>query len=282
MKTIRSISQMQAWSGNARSLRLSIGFVPTMGCLHEGHGSLVKRSARENDRTVVSIFVNKLQFGPREDFRRYPRPYRKDTLLLKTWGTDVLFRPSPEEMYPEGFATTVRVQDLDQTLCGPHRPGHFQGVATVVVKLLNAVNPARAYFGLKDYQQVKIIQRLAKDLNLPARIVPCPTVREWGGIALSSRNRYLTTTQKNNANRIFAALQWGGKLIKSGSCSVTFVLKSVMKRLEQIPGARVEYTELVDAESLERVRTFRAICLLACAVRLGPARLIDNLLIDPD
>jgi len=272
---------MQAWSRNALRRGRSIGFVPTMGCLHDGHGSLVLRSVRENDLTAASIFVNPLQFGPREDFGRYPRPFRRDCQRLTGWGADVLFHPSPAEMVPEGLTTTISVNNLDKTLCGPLRPGHFQGVATIVAKLLNAVLPDRAYFGQKDYQQLKIIERLVKDLNLPVRVVPCPTVRESGGIALSSRNRYLTTAQKNKANQIFAALQWGEKLLKSSPYYASSALNTVKKLLKQISGSRLEYVELVDAESLEPVQALRTKCLLACAVRLGKARLIDNLLIEP-
>ena len=273
---------MQAWSESARRRGRSVGFVPTMGCLHDGHGSLVRRSALENDLTAASIFVNPLQFGPREDFSRYPRPFRRDARLLKRWGTDAVFHPTPKEMIPaDGSLTTVSVHGLDQTLCGPRRPGHFQGVATIVAKLFNIVQPTRAYFGRKDYQQLKIIERLTKDLNFRVRVVACPTVREPGGIALSSRNRYLTTAQKTKANRIFAALQRGSKLLKSSPYYSASALNTVKKLLKQIPGCRVEYVELVDAESLQAVQALRRKCLLACAVRLGPARLIDNILIDP-
>jgi pantoate--beta-alanine ligase len=281
MRIIPSIRDMQTWSENARRRRLSIGLVPTMGCLHEGHGSLVLRSVRDNDLTVASIFVNPLQFGPREDFGRYPRPFKRDARLLKQWRIDILFHPSPKEMFPDDFATTVSVKDLDKTLCGPRRPGHFNGVATVVAKLLTVVQPTRAYFGQKDYQQLKIIERLVKDLNLPVSVVGCPIVREQGGLARSSRNRYLTTPQKNNANQIFTALQEGRKLLRLRPYSPTSALNTVMKRLKHIPGARVEYLELVNAETLKPARAIRSRTLLACAVRLGSARLIDNIFIDP-
>lgn len=272
---------MREWSRQQKNKGLSIGFVPTMGCLHEGHHSLISRSLKENDRTVVSIFVNKLQFGPAEDFKRYPRPLQKDIRLLKTWRVDALFHPLQNQMYSKGFVTHVEVEGLDSALCGLRRPGHFKGVATIVAKLLNIVNPDKAYFGQKDYQQWRIVGRLARDLNIPTRIIGCPTVREPGGLALSSRNSYLTRNQRLDARGIFAALQWGKKLIKFRKRPIPILLKLIRNRLQTIPGARMDYVQLVDAKTLQSLRKPpQKASLLACAVFLGPARLIDNIVIE--
>src|SRR5690242_17502445 len=202
MKVIHSISEMQAAAGRWRRHGQSVGFVPTMGALHEGHLSLVRRAREENDIVVVSIFVNPLQFGPRDDYQRYPRTLKRDEALLKEERADVLFIPEAREMYRPGFSTSIDVTSLTQTLCGPFRPGHFRGVATVVAKLLQIVQPSRAYFGEKDYQQVRVIDRMVQDLDIPVRIVACPTVREPDGLAASSRNRYLSAREREEAVKL--------------------------------------------------------------------------------
>ena len=188
MKVIRTLAAMGRASGRWRHAGQRVGLVPTMGALHEGHASLIRRARRENDAVVVSIFVNPAQFGPGEDFTRYPRPFARDATLCRQEGVAAIFSPRPEDLYPKGYQTWVTVEKLSLPLCGPFRPGHFRGVATVVLKLFNLVQPDRAYFGEKDFQQLRVIQRMAADLHVPVKIVPCPTVRDPAGLALSSRN----------------------------------------------------------------------------------------------
>lgn len=282
MKIIRSIKSFGQWR-NSIARSESVGFVPTMGALHAGHLSLVGKSRRENRRTVVSIFVNPMQFGPKEDFSKYPRPWKKDLSLLKKAGVDVVFFPANEEMYASNFQTEVSVSRLSNLLCGrPEFRGshHFTGVATVVLKLFNIVRPTRAYFGLKDFQQVRVLEQMVRDLNVPVRIVRCPTVREASGLAMSSRNAYLSSTEKMASAQIYAALQRGKKLLTSKPKMTPGQVRHIIIRdLKNVHGFRVEYVELVDSETLQPLtkKTFPA--LLAAAVRVGPARLIDNLLI---
>src|SRR5258708_5613895 len=213
MKIIHSIPDMQTTALKRRREGQSLGFVPTMGALHEGHLSLIRRAKRDNDATVVSLFVNPLQFGPKEDFQKYPRPLAKDLALLKKAKVDLVFIPVASEMYPKGFSTSIRVPLLEGVLEGAVRPGHFQGVATVVTKLLTIVQPSRAYFGQKDCQQVRVIQRVIADLNLPVHLVVCPTMRENDGLARSSRNRYLSARQREEAVKIYQALFLGRELV---------------------------------------------------------------------
>ena len=204
---------MQALADGWRAKRLSVGFVPTMGALHAGHLSLLRRARRENKVLVASVFVNPTQFGPKEDLSRYPRPFKKDAALCRAAGVDVLFHPSPGGLYPPGFGAWVDVPALSATLCGPFRPGHFRGVATVVAKLFNLARPTRAYFGMKDFQQLAVIKRMAKDLDLPVRVVPCPTVREADGLAMSSRNAYLSPAERAAAARVPAALRAAAQVL---------------------------------------------------------------------
>jgi len=251
-----------------------------MGALHEGHLSLVKRARRENDVVVASIFVNPLQFGPKEDFKKYPRTLTKDLTLLKWEKTDVVFTPTAQAMYPEGYEAKIRVPSLDTILEGAIRPGHFQGVATVVAKLFNIVQPSRAYFGQKDVQQVRVIERMIKDLNLPVRLVACRTVREKDGLACSSRNRYLSPKERDEAVKIYQALFLGRELV-----SEKIMLRSgqLIKRLNQIfskiPKSKVDYIAVVDPETLAPMQKIRRPALLAAAVRIGKTRLIDNIII---
>lgn len=254
-----------------------------MGALHEGHLALFRRSVRENDVTVASIFVNPTQFGPKEDFSRYPRPFAADRRLLSSAGVDALFAPKPDDMYPEGFATSVSVSGLTATLCGApssRGPGHFQGVATVVAKLLNLVRPARAYFGMKDFQQLRVIERMNRDLDIGARIVRCPTVRERDGLAMSSRNAYLSPAERAVAPNLYVSLQRGAKLLASGrSMKPKDVVRTVEASLATTPEIRIEYVELVDPDTLQKLPAARGPALLAAAVRLGNTRLIDNILV---
>lgn len=260
----------------------SVGFVPTMGALHEGHLSLIRRARAENDCVVVSIFVNPAQFGPREDLKKYPRPFADDARACRTAGVDYLFAPAADDMYPDGYATFIDVGGVSEGLCGAARPGHFRGVATVVAKLFNIVRPDRAYFGLKDYQQLAVIRRMASDLNMPVKIVPCPIVRERSGLALSSRNRYLSPGVRDASAGISRALLHCRDLVVSKNvCSAAAIRAAAARMLRSLPSAAVEYVALVDPLTLAPVRTICAPVVLLCAVRMGTTRLIDNIVIHP-
>jgi pantoate--beta-alanine ligase len=256
-----------------------LGFVPTMGALHEGHLSLVRRARRSADATVVSVFVNPLQFGPREDFRRYPRAFARDRRLLGAEGTDVVFRPSVREMYPGGFAASVEVERLTRYLCGASRPGHFRGVLTVVAKLLNIVRPHVAVFGQKDAQQAFVVRRMVRDLDIDTRVVMAPTVREPDGLAMSSRNAYLTARQRRQAPVLYRALRLARGLVRAGERDAER-LRAVMRRMvESQSSGRVDYIEVADTSELAPVRRLRGEVLVALAVAFGRTRLIDNLLL---
>ncbi len=277
MQVIEKVTQMQSLASRWWREGLSIGFVPTMGALHEGHLSLVREARKHHDRVVVSIFVNPLQFGPKEDYSRYPRTFEQDKVLLEREGVDVLFYPSVEELYPEGFETYVIVEKLPEHLCGLSRPGHFRGVTTVVAKLFHIVMPHEAYFGKKDYQQYRIIERMVRDLNMPVRITPMPIVREADGLAMSSRNRYLSPAEREKALVLFRTLQLAEELIQKGEREV-LVLTDKLKAfiMREVPEARIDYVSFVDAFTLEDVSHLRGHVLLALAVFIGSTRLIDN------
>lgn len=277
MQVIEKVSEMQSLSARWWREGLSIGFVPTMGALHEGHLSLVREARKHHDKVVVSIFVNPLQFGPKEDYSRYPRTFEQDKALLEREGADVLFYPSVEELYPEGFETYVIVEKLPEHLCGLSRPGHFRGVTTVVAKLFHIVLPHEAYFGKKDYQQYRVIERMVRDLNMPVRITPMPIVREADGLAMSSRNRYLSPAEREKALVLFRTLQLAEELIQKGEREV-LVLTDKLKAfiMREVPEARIDYVSFVDAFTLEDVSHLRGHVLLALAVFIGSTRLIDN------
>lgn len=277
MKIARTIGEVRNFLNEERRLAKTIGFVPTMGYLHEGHLSLVRKSKEENDVTVVSIFVNPLQFGPAEDFERYPRDEESDLKKLELEGVDLVFVPSVQEMYPEPVLTTVVVERLSEPMCGRFRPGHFQGVATVVAKLFNIVQPDRAYFGKKDYQQLRVIQRMVKDLNFPVQVVEVETVREDDGLAMSSRNAYLTPEERKVAPLIYRALLSGKELYEKGERSAEKIVAEVKRNLKSVPEFKVQYVELRDAETLDEINTVEKKAVLAVAVFLGSARLIDNI-----
>ena len=260
----------------------TIGFVPTMGALHEGHLSLVRRSKDENDATVVSIFVNPAQFGPDEDFLKYPRDVEKDVEKLSTQGVDTIFIPDEREMYPEGFSTSINIGRIGEILCGASRPGHFSGVAAVVAKLFNIVMPDRAYFGQKDFQQTVIINKLVRDLNFSIDIVVCPTIRESDGLAMSSRNSYLNRGERKAAAILFKALKFGEDLIVSdGIVNAVLIIEEMRKLIHSEPLAAIDYVEIVTANlgEVEKIKPPVAICL---AVKIGKTRLIDNLIIAPN
>ncbi len=258
----------------------SIGFVPTMGALHEGHLSLVKRAQMENDISAVSIFVNPTQFGPSEDLDRYPRDVENDIKKLRLQEIDILFLPDNILMYPEGFATYVEVGDISGKLCGAFRPGHFRGVATVVAKLLNIVSPARAYFGQKDFQQTVIIRRMSKDLDLAVEIVVCPTIREKDGLAMSSRNLYLDSRQRQAATAIYKCLSAASEALQSGT-SPSATKELMRKKLAEEPlVTKIEYASVYNAETFDETDQARGEILLAVAVRIGDVRLIDNVVVN--
>jgi pantoate--beta-alanine ligase len=279
METIRTISWMKEKAREARAEQRVIGLVPTMGALHAGHLALVERAKKECSPVYASIFVNPTQFGPKEDLSKYPRPLEADIEKLTNAGVDGLFLPSAEEMYPSGFSTYVQVDGISERLEGKSRPGHFRGVATVVLKLFEIVQPNYAYFGRKDAQQVRVLQKMARDLNFDVELVICPTVREADGVALSSRNTYLSPEERKAATVLIRALKAAEKEFSAGVRD-TLELQGIMRRvLESEPQARVDYAEIVDADSFEPVVRIGKRCYALLAVRIGSTRLIDNMLI---
>jgi pantoate--beta-alanine ligase len=268
-------AQAMAWAAAGEE----IGLVPTMGALHQGHVSLVQRARRENRRVVVSIFVNPLQFGPAEDLGRYPRPFEADLGLLAPLRVDAVFHPPVEQMYPASFKTSVDPGPWGDALEGAMRPGHFRGVLTVVLKLFEICRPKRAYFGMKDWQQLLLVRQLARDLVLPVRIVACPTVREPNGLAMSSRNAYLDAAARSQAPRLYAALCEAGRQFREGEQDAARLEAAVRERLAQEPAFAVDYVALLDEATLQRPERAAAGNVLAAAVKLGRTRLIDNLVL---
>jgi pantoate--beta-alanine ligase len=258
----------------------TIGFVPTMGALHEGHLSLVRMARAENEITVASIYVNPKQFGPTEDLSQYPRDIEGDAEKLTGEGIDILFLPVDSLIYPDGFSTCVEVKALSKKLCGAHRPGHFSGVATVVTKLFNLVQPARAYFGQKDFQQTVIIKRVVKDLDMGIDIVVCPTIREKDGLAMSSRNLYLTSERRGAAAIIYKCLTEASEAIKSGIIKVDKLKKLMENRLASEPlVSEIQYCSAYDPDTLDELEKIDHEALLAIALKIGETRLIDNILV---
>ena len=276
MRVVESLAEMKALARAWRRAGRTIGLVPTMGYLHEGHLSLVRESKARADVTVVSIFVNPTQFGPNEDFQKYPRDLAKDRAFLETGGVDCLFYPSAAEVYPPGYRTYVEVTGLQDKLCGLSRPGHFRGVATVVLKLFEVVRPDRAFFGAKDAQQVLIIRRMAADLDLDVEIVTCPIVREPDGLALSSRNAYLDPEERKAALVLSTSLRWAERSVAAGERDAARLAAGIRAVLEAEPRARIDYVEAVDPETLEPVAEVRGEVLVALADFIGSTRLIDN------
>lgn len=276
MQVVRTIAEVRAIR---RALPGTWGFVPTMGYLHEGHLSLVRRARAENDHVAVSIFVNPTQFGPHEDYNRYPRDLERDLRLLEPLGVDLVFVPSVEEMYPPGFQTWVIVEEVSQPLEGASRPGHFRGVATVVTKLFHIVQPDRAYFGQKDAQQVVVIRRMVQDLNIPVEIVVCPTVREPDGLAMSSRNTYLNPEERRAATVLFRALQAAKARYEQGERDAERLREAMREVIQAEPLARLDYVSVADPETLRELSQVEDRALLSLAVYIGKTRLIDNLLL---
>jgi pantoate--beta-alanine ligase len=280
MRIIEKIAEMRQWSEAERRAGRRIAFVPTMGFLHSGHLCLVRDARARGERLVVSIFVNPRQFGPGEDFAGYPRDFIRDRELLENESVDVLFHPSVEEMYPRGAQTHVEVERLSLPLCGALRPGHFRGVATVVTKLFNIVLPHLAVFGEKDYQQLQVIRRLARDLSLGVEIIGHPIVREADGLAMSSRNAYLTGAERAAALCLSRALCKAERLFKRGETSAQGIVQIALGVLQKEPLAAIEYIKLCDAETLDEIEQITGPAVLALAVRIGKARLIDNRVLD--
>lgn len=276
MKIIKTVSEMKLKARKLREEGKKIGLVPTMGYLHNGHLSLIKRSVRENDITVCSIFVNPLQFGPKEDLNTYPRDFEKDTKLLKENNCDFIFYPSVEDMYPDGFSTVVSVKGITEKLCGKSRPGHFDGVATVVTKLFNIINPHKAYFGMKDYQQLLVIKRFVKDLNMDVEVIGCEIVRDFDGLALSSRNSYLNENQRDSALSLSRSFGIVDRFLKSGERDTKKIILEVKKFIESFPETKIDYIKIVDKDTLEDIEYIDRDFLYALAVFVGKARLIDN------
>lgn len=279
MKIITTVKSLRQTIGKFRAKNKTIGFVPTMGFLHEGHASLLKQSKKDSDITVLSIFVNPLQFGPKEDLKNYPRDIKKDELLAKKENVDIIFYPSVDEIYPTGFLTHVQVEALSEKLCGTSRPGHFRGVTTVVLKLINMVAPDVMYLGQKDAQQAIIIRKMVDDLNVPVKVKIMPTVRESDGLAMSSRNTYLTDAERKEAVVLYKALRQAEKLIRSGERNAKGIVSGIAEMIAVESSGVIDYIECVDTTNLSSVKEIKGEALIALAVKFGRARLIDNILV---
>lgn len=278
MKICQSIREIRNEVKDCRRKNKSIGFVPTMGYLHEGHLSLIKEARDENDVVVVSIFVNPTQFGPGEDLESYPRDLDRDSKLVENVGADFLFIPSVPEMYPKGYETFVEVEgDITKRLCGKSREGHFKGVTSVVSKLFNIVKPDKAYFGQKDAQQVAVIEKMVRDLNFDIDIIPCPIVREDDGLALSSRNSYLDPRQRKDATILYKSLSKAKEMIENGEKDAETVKNFIINTIKTVEYAEIDYVDIVSAETLESINTLKGDVLVAIAVKIGKPRLIDNI-----
>jgi pantoate--beta-alanine ligase len=277
MMILHTAEEMRAWSEAERCAGHTVGFVPTMGALHEGHASLMRASVADCDRTVLSVFVNPTQFGPNEDYSRYPRTWDADSALAESIGVDAIYLPDAKGMYPEGYATYVEVERLSDRLCGASRPVFFRGVATVVTKLFNAVRPHRAYFGQKDAQQAAVIRRMTRDLDFGIEIVVMPIVREPDGLAMSSRNRYLSPEERQRALGISRGLKNAQSLLESGIREPETILEAVRNAME---GIEIDYIELVDADEITPLTEIRGRVLLAVGGWLGGTRLIDNIVFE--
>lgn len=276
MKIVHTIKEVKEYINSWKKEGLSIGLVPTMGYLHEGHASLIKKAVSENDKVVVSVFVNPIQFGPNEDLEKYPRDMDNDSKLVEGCGGALIFNPAPEEMYFKDFSSFVEVTELTEGLCGAKRPGHFRGVCTVVSKLFNIVEPKRAYFGEKDAQQLAVIKRMVRDLNMNVEIVPCPIIREDDGLAKSSRNTYLSSEERAAALALNKSLAKAKAALKAGERSSNKIAELIADTLGAEPLARIDYIEIVDSLSLKKIDSIESSILVAIAVYIGKTRLIDN------
>lgn len=280
MRIIEKIADMKELIISYKRMGKSTGFVPTMGYLHEGHLSLVNAAKTENDITIMSIFVNPTQFGPKEDFSKYPRDMDRDSMLAENAGVDVIFAPAAEEMYPRGYKTYVNVEEITDVLCGRSRPGHFRGVTTVVCKLFNIIEPDRAYFGQKDAQQAIVIKKMVKDMNMNTDIIVCPIVREADGLAMSSRNVYLNSEERKSALILSKALLEAERIIKSGEINKEKVLEFLKGKINTEKLADIDYVQILDASELKELDILDGSVLIALAVRFGSTRLIDNIIVE--
>ena len=276
MRIIKTIDEINYIIKSWKKEGLTVGLVPTMGYLHEGHASLIDASKRDNDKTVVSVFVNPIQFGPTEDLDSYPRDIEHDSRLVEAHGGDIIFNPEPEEMYHEGFSSFVDMTILTQELCGLSRPIHFRGVCTVVMKLFNIVKPDRAYFGEKDAQQLAVIKHMVDDLNMDLEIVGCPIIREENGLAKSSRNTYLSDEEKKAALILSKTIFMGMDMVKSGETDCERIVKAMKENIENEPLAKIDYVKIVDEKTMQQIKMLDRPALCAMAVYIGKTRLIDN------
>ncbi|MFC2157265.1 pantoate--beta-alanine ligase [Acidobacteriota bacterium] len=282
MKIIKNIQDMKAESLKLRVQGFSIGFVPTMGYLHEGHLSLVKESIKMTDRTVASLFVNPTQFAPHEDFDQYPRDFQRDFLLLEKEGVDIVFFPDTIDIYPDDYKTFVEVQGIQEKLCGVSRPHFFRGVCTIVLNLFNIIRPDFAFFGQKDAQQSVILKKMVKDLKMDVRIEVLPIVRDSDGLALSSRNAYLTENQREAALSLSRSLKEVHRMVDSGERSTKKIIKRIRSKIEPFSEAEIDYISIVDVDNLEPIEEIRGHVLVALAVFIGKTRLIDNSILSVD
>lgn len=280
MKIVSTIEEVRNQVKEWRKEGQTIGFVPAMGYLHEGHMSLID-AAGKNDKVVVSIFVNPMQFGPNEDLESYPRDLNHDAAMCEAHGVDLIFHPTPEEMYGENFYSYVDMNTLTQELCGLSRPVHFRGVCTVVAKLFNIVTPDKAYFGQKDAQQLAIIKRMVKDLNMPIQVVGCPIIRETDGLAKSSRNTYLSEEERKAALALSRSIFLGEEMVEKGERDAKKVIKAMTAEIEKEPLAKIDYVKMVDLETMQQVEKIEGGILTAIAVYIGKTRLIDNFIFEP-
>lgn len=281
MELITTIEAMRNWTDEQKKQGKVIGFVPTMGSLHAGHLSLVEKAVTENHKVIMSIFVNPMQFGPQEDFAVYPRDLERDALLAREAGVDAIFHPSAQEIYPQyPPLTAVEVGKITEELCGSSRPGHFAGVATVVIKLFNIVQPHRAYFGQKDYQQLLVIKQMVKDLNLPLAIEMVPIKREKDGLAMSSRNAYLSPAERQEALALHQALTLCRQMFHDGEKRVTPLVNAMRERIQQEPSAIIDYIEIRHPMDLSPIEEVKESAVVALAVHIGKTRLIDNLILE--
>ncbi|MFH1576112.1 MAG: pantoate--beta-alanine ligase [Candidatus Margulisiibacteriota bacterium] len=280
MRTIKDPKEMQAYSLKMKGQGKTIGFVPTMGYLHEGHLSLVAAAKTKADIVVVSIFVNPTQFGPEEDFRSYPRDLKHDKKLLNDFAVDILFFPSAARMYPKGSQSFVDPGGLAEKMCGLSRPNHFRGVDTIVAKLFNIVQPNLAFFGEKDYQQQLIIRKMTEELNFPTKVISLPTIREFDGLAMSSRNKYLLPEQRKQAAILYQVLRLAKKEIKGGEKNSRRLLSRLRRLMASAPSLKLDYLVIVDPETLEETKTIKGKTLIALAAYIGKTRLIDNLVVE--
>ncbi|MEJ6951471.1 pantoate--beta-alanine ligase [Natronospora cellulosivora (SeqCode)] len=279
MKIVKSINEIRNFVKEAKSSGKSIGFVPTMGFLHQGHLSLVEKAKEENDFVVVSIYVNPTQFSPDEDFEDYPRDMGSDSAKLEKLGVDCIFNPEHEEIYPEGFNTYITVNEITASLCGKSRPDHFKGVTTIVGKLFNIVQADKAYFGKKDYQQYLVIKKMVKELNFPLEVIGLPIVRESDGLAMSSRNKYLNQEERKQATVLNRSLIMAEELIKNDIKDVEKIKYDIIEMIEKESKAKIDYVEILDARNLKEIESIGENTLIALAVYIGKTRLIDNIVI---